>query len=201
MSPFPEQSPEFCFWQWFEENEARMFDFDGNNEQDVKDLLRELHRVNSSLTFEIGSERDGKREFIISADGVRTAFPSVIKLADAAPALQRWHIIKFRPRRTDRCFIGIGDLHFSSDDVLVALEPEGMRIGVTLFIGDADHFDEQIVGHIGFLLLDHTLGEYDVEAFVGTVSFHPKEHSSRLKKVPLRELPLVFDQLAKPLSN
>ena len=201
MSPIPEKSPEARFWHWFGQNETRMFNFERNQEQNMSDLLRELHRIHHSMTFEIGSESGGKREFIISADGNREAFPSVVKLAEAAPALPRWRIVKFRPRRTEPCLIGIGDLEFSSDDVLATLEREGMRIGVSLFLGDESHFDEKIVGHIGILLLDYTLGEHDVETLVGTISFHPKERSTRLTKLPLRDLPLAFDQLTKSISN
>jgi hypothetical protein len=201
MSPIPERSPEARFWRWFTENELQLFAFETNQERNISELLRELHRINESLTFEIGSETEGSREFIISADGNRHAFPCVIKLADAAPPLPRWRIVRFRPRRTDPCLVGIGDLQFSSDDILATLELQGTRIGVSLFLGDEDHFDERIVGHIGFLLLDYTLGEYDVETLVGTVSFHPKERSTGLPKLPLRDLPFAFDQLSKSLSN
>lgn len=194
-------SPETQFWQWFEKNESRIFHFEKNQDQNISDLLRELHRVNKSLTFEIGSEALETREFIISADGNRDAFPSVIRLAEAAPALPRWRITKFRPRRTDPCLLGIGDLQFSSDDVLVTLELEGSRIGVSLYLGDEDHFDEQILGRIGFLLLDYTLGEYDVETLVGTVSFHPKQRTYDPTSLSLRDLPSAFDQLTKSLSN
>ena len=201
MSPIPEKSPETRFWLWFGENESRLFSFERDQERNISDLLRELHKIDRSLTFEVGSETDGIREFIISADGKREAFPAVVKLAEAAPMLPRWNIMKFRPRRTDPCLIGIGDLQFSSDGVLAAVEPQGARVGISLFIGDVDHFDERIVGHIGFLLLDYTLGEYDVETLVGTVSFHPKEQSTRLDKFPLRDLPFAFDQLTKSLCN
>jgi hypothetical protein len=201
MPPIPERSPEARFWSWFKENESRLLTFEKNQEQIISELLRELHRIHESLTFEIGSETKGIREFIISADGNRSAFPFVIKLADAAPPLSRWIIIKFRPRRTESCLVGIGDLQFTSDDVLVSIEPQGSRIGVSLYLGDAKHFDEQVVGHIGFLLLDYTLGEYDVETLVGSVSFYPREKPSKLKKISLRSLPETFDRLVQSRAN
>jgi hypothetical protein len=201
MSPIADRSPEGRFWGWFKKSESRLFTFERNQERIIPELLRELRKIHDSMTFEIGSELEGIREFIISADGHRDAFPSVIRLADAAPPLARWRIVKFRPRRTEPCIIGLGDLQFSSDDILATLSPQGARIGVSLFLGDEDHFDERVVGHIGFLLLDYTLGEYDVETLVGTVSFHPKERSTRLTKLPLRDLPLAFDQLTRSLAN
>jgi hypothetical protein len=201
MSPSPEETPETRFWTWFTKNEDMLFDFENNQGQNISSLLCELHRIHESLTFEIGSETNGIREFIISADGNRSAFPNVIALADAAPSLRRWTVTKFRPRRTEPCLIGIGDLQFTSEDVLASLQPEGTRIGITVYLGDTHHFDENIVGHIGFILLDYALGEYDVETLVGTVSFFPRERVSRLKKLSLRELPSAFDQLAQSLVN
>lgn len=201
MPPISEKLPEARFWRWFVDNESRMFGFERNQELLMNALMKELHRIDRRLTFEIGSNSEGVRELILSADGNREAFPAVIRLADAAPALPRWKIVKFRPRRTEPCLIGIGGLEFSSEDILVTLEPEGTRIGVTLYLGDAEHFEERVVGHIGFLILDYTLGEYDVETLVGSVSFHPRETSTKQPKLPLRELPSAFDQLTKSLVN
>src|SRR4051812_39573525 len=57
-----------------------------------------LAGVDSNLTFEIGPPR-ADRELVLSADGIRAAFPEVEALAAAAPALAGWQVIKFRPRR------------------------------------------------------------------------------------------------------
>jgi len=195
------KSAEARFWEWFEQNELRLFNFERQQDRNIEDLRRALQRVNRSLTFEIGSEANGRREFIISADGNRDAFPSVITLADTAPHLPRWNIIKFRPRKSDPFFIGLPDSSLSSDDIKFTLEPEGSRIGVTLYLGDALDFDEKAMARIGFILLDHTLGEFDVETSVGSVHFYPKEMPSRLKKLPLQQLAVEFDQLSKLLAN
>ena len=124
-----------------------------------------------------------------------------MKLADAAPDFARWEVIKFRPRRSEPCIIGIGDLSFSSDNVQFTLEPEEGKIGVTLYIGDKEHFDEQVIGRIGFLLLDYTLGEYNVETLVGSVQFVPQGTPSKEKKHFLPELPALFDTLVQSLAN
>ena len=195
------KSAESRFWEWFQQNDDHLFDFETNPELLVGQIVRELQRVHASLTCEISSVQDGKREFIISADGKRDAFPAVVRLGDTAPALARWEVIKFRPRRSEPCMVGIGDMSFSSDDVQFTLEPEGGKIGVTLYLGDNEHFDEQAVGYIGFLLLDYMLGEYDVETLVGSVQFVPQAIPSKEKKRLLPELPAVFDTLVKSLAN
>ena len=197
----PLTSPETRFWDWFQQNDDRLFDFERNQESLIEEIVGELHRVQQSLSFEISSVRDGKRQFIISADGKREAFPAVVKLGDKAPSLARWEIIKFRPRRSEPCMVGIGDTSFSSESVQFTLEPENDKIGVTLFLGDREHFDEEVVGYIGFLLLDYTLGEYDVETLVGSVEFVPQDTPSEEKKRFLPELPALFDTLVKLLAN
>ena len=59
----------------FTANEPDLFEFE-KNQQDVFDGLWEtLHRVHPSLTFEVGPVEDGRRDFVISADGIRAAFP------------------------------------------------------------------------------------------------------------------------------
>ncbi|MCX6143389.1 MAG: hypothetical protein NTZ35_09225 [Ignavibacteriales bacterium] len=197
----PKKSPETRFWEWFQQNDDRLFDFERNQGPLIEEIARELHRIHRSLSFEISSVQHGKRQIIISADGHRDAFPVVVKLGDAAPNLARWEVIKFRPHRSEPCIIGIGDMSFSSDAVQFTLEPEEGKVGVTLYLGNEAHFDEQVIGHIGFLLLDYTLGEYDVETLVGSVQFVPQNTPSKEKKRFLPELPALFDTLAKSLAN
>src|SRR5437762_517391 len=91
------------FWKWFVDHEAELFDFDPNQELERKDLFDrlalELHKSNRDLTFEFGP-KGAPREFVISAAGMKNAFPAVIRLTRAAPKLERWRVMAFRPRRT-----------------------------------------------------------------------------------------------------
>ncbi len=92
-------SAEADFWKWFQTNEAMLFDFDRDQEAVFDRLAGEMHKVHQSLTFEFGPKENGRREFVISVDGIKDAFPSVEALYAAAPTLERWQFIKFRPRR------------------------------------------------------------------------------------------------------
>src|SRR4030095_14054404 len=91
-------TPEEDFWKWFENNEAALFDFEKDQEAVFDRLAAALHRVHPDLTFEFGPKHDNRREFVISADGIKDAFPKVISLHTAAPRLPRWTFIRFRPR-------------------------------------------------------------------------------------------------------
>ena len=92
-------TPEQAFWSWFEKNEKRLFTFETDRDRVFNELAGKLKQVHESVTFEFGPVEDGKREFVISADGIKDAFPAVEKLYALAPKLPRWKFIKFRPRR------------------------------------------------------------------------------------------------------
>ena len=70
-----QDSKEALFWRWFQANETRLFDFEKDQDRVFNELQMQLHRIQPSLTFEFGPKEEGKREFVISADGIKDAFP------------------------------------------------------------------------------------------------------------------------------
>lgn len=97
MRLFSKPTKEQRFWSWFARNTDRLFQFEADQEAIFDDLGAALEKVHPGLTFEFGPVREGKREFIVSADGIRELFPAVRALVAAAPVLSRWAIIPFRP--------------------------------------------------------------------------------------------------------
>lgn len=81
--------PEDNFWKWFQQNEALLFDFERDREHIFDLLSSEIRRVHPSLTFEFGPKEGNRREFVISADGIRDAFPKVESLFSSAPPLPK----------------------------------------------------------------------------------------------------------------
>jgi hypothetical protein len=195
--PQKQDSKEVEFWRWFRANEERLFEFEKDRDRVFGELQVQLQRIQPSLTFEFGPKENGKRELVISADGIRDAFPAVVALADAAPALPRWKITKFRPRRSFQSAITFNGLKISPEQVEFTLEPDGDKLGLTLFIdgyNKAEH--EKYVGVV-FLMLDQTLGEYDVETKVGLIQVKPRSAESKLTKRPFSALAPSFDKLVK----
>ena len=81
---------ERVFWEWFQTNENALFDFEKDRERTFDRIAAEMHKLNSNLTFEFGPKEDGRREFTISADGIRSAFPLLSGAAgEAVPRLNR----------------------------------------------------------------------------------------------------------------
>jgi hypothetical protein len=191
------------FWDWFIAHETELFTFDPENESEWERLFDklevELHKVHPKLTFTFGP-RAAKREFVISAAGLKSVFPAVVSLVDAAPCLERWHVIAFRPRRPLPCVLEIGGGRVSSEDVQFSLLDNGKTVGIRLFIPGFQEQDAKWK-QIGYLLLDETLGEYDVETRLGLIMMLPPDASTNGERHPLADLPMFFDQLVSRLEG
>jgi hypothetical protein len=193
-------TPQQDFWRWFQANENRLFEFDRERDKKMRELELELHKVNPGLTFEVASEHNGIREFVISADGIKDVFPAVIALAEAAPNLSRWKITKFRPKQTVMK-VKYEGLEVSPEQVEYTIEPEDDKVAITLFMDGYNKSDHKIFGTIGFLLLDQALGEFDVEKKVGTVEFKSRSGQTNLPKQPLSSLSQNVDRIVSTTSR
>lgn len=192
------------FWNWFVQHEDELFNFDPHQiderERIFDGLASVLNKVNADLAFEFGPNGGSKREFVISAGGIKKAFPAVVSLANAAPPLDRWSLIAFRPRRTTINVVELGTKRVDPRDVEFSLLDNGKLAGVYLFIpgfleGDGDF------KQIGYLLLDEALGEYDVETRLGLIEMLPRETPSEGKRYQFLDLPVLFDQLVSRLEG
>lgn len=195
FSKSPFESREAQFWRWFRDHEDALFAFERDQRSTLAALAAALDTVHPDLTYEIGPTHDRVRELVLSAGGLRRAFPVVVALADAAPPLPRWRVTKFRPRRSIVSDLAFGTMSLKSSQVAVAAELEGDRVALGVFIDGftptKDHHYEQMA----YLMLDDALGEYDMETKVGTVEFfalhEPRDASLRT----LDELGSVVDRL------
>jgi len=196
-----QDSKEAAFWRWFQANESRLFDFEKDREKVFDELQTQLHRIHPNLTFEFGPKQDGKRDFVISADGIRNAFPAVIDLANAAPLLPRWTITKFRPRRGFQSSVTLNGLRISPEQVEFTIEPDGDKAGITLFIEGYSRSEHEKYAALVFLMLDQTLGEYDVETKVGFIELKSRSTKSNSAKRPFSALVQSIDRLIKSDSK
>jgi hypothetical protein len=190
------------FWDWFLRHEAVLFTLDPAHETEREEIFDQvaarLGKVDPDLAFELGP-KEPKREFVISASGMRRAFPSVTSLADAAPRLDRWRVVAFRPRRPLLCVVRLQGLEVDVKDVQFSLLVNGTTVGIYLFIpGYRD--DDVDLRRIGYLLLDEALGEFDVESRVGLIRMFPTGSHEQGDRHPLVELPTLFDQLVANLE-
>lgn len=184
-------TPESDFWKWFQQNQQMLFNFEADQERTFDLLAVQMQKVHPSLTFEFGPIQGGKREFIISADGIREAFPKVEGLFAAAPPLPKWTVIKFRPRR-DPFDLEYGGISVKANAVTVLIQADGAKAGLTVLIPGCTEAQRKTYMAVAYLLLDQALGEYDVETRVGFIEV--KAPSSAAKAaVTLQQLPKAFD--------
>lgn len=182
------------FWKWFTTNEDRLFTFETDQEAVFDELTAEMHRVNGDLTFEFGPLQNGKREFVISAGGIKSAFPAVEALYNSAPKLKRWVWIKYRPRRLPINDLEFGGKKVKADDVRYLLVKDGDKVGIVLFFGGYSDDQKNTYGQIGYLFLDEALGEYAIETQVGFIEFESQGSQYFSRSHPLKELPAQFDK-------
>lgn len=187
------------FWSWFVKHEAELIHFEADQERIFDQLATELQKVDPHLTFEFGPPAQ-KREFVISAGGIRSAFPAVRSLVDAAPRLEKWQLVAFRPRRSLATIVEFRGKRVDPRQVEFTLLDNGKVAGIYLFIPGFREEDSDLK-QIGYILLDEALGEYDVETKLGLVKMLPIEERTRGERYLLSELPTLFDRLVSNLGG
>ena len=194
MAWFKRASPEESFWQWFEQNSSRLFAFEADRDRLFDELRKALSKIKPGLTFEFGPVTDGRREFIISADGIRDRFPAVQNLVAAAPALAQWIVIPFRPPKSLDMVIEYDGLRLGADDVWFKPEKDADRIGLTLYVRGLTEQNQKSLGGAAFLLLDNALGEFAVETRVGFIEWQGlPDDPAAAGLQPFRSIRDVFD--------
>ena len=187
-------SVEGDFWKWFSANEAQLFSFESDREVVFDRLGTAMQKVHADLTFEFSPIVDGRREFVISAGGIKAAFPAVEALFSSAPTLQRWKWVKFRPRRDSLNNIEFGGKSIQAKDVHFLLARDEPKVGIVLFFDGYSDTEKTLFGQIGYLFLDEALGEYAVEMKVGFIEFKARDSKYFEHSVPLSELAAKFDE-------
>ena len=185
------------FWRGFLREEEAIY---GGAELNA--VLRELiERVHPDLEFDIGPLDGGRRKIVISAGGIREAFPAVEALAQGAPQLNRWEVVRYRQRRPLRGKFAIGGLTLSPATIRFEISSGGPGAGIVLYMPGYTRAEHSRYLALALLLLDTLLGEYDVEMKLGTIGIEPSEKENSSRALTLDRLPGVFDAYAHESRN
>ncbi|MCR8560917.1 hypothetical protein KXD93_24885 [Mucilaginibacter sp. BJC16-A38] len=190
-------STEQQFWDWFIKNEGKYFflcqvDDADERERLLDDFLEHLHRYCDKLFFEIGGHPDEKQDLIISAEGNTDFFDAVESLVKAAPQVERWNIIAFKPVMDD----------FVTEYNGIRLNPKEMyfiplsnkastQLGVRIY---AEGYDPNLKTEFltaAYLALDCLLGEKSCALDIGYVEV------KSLPSVPERDELIEFTKLRR----
>ncbi|MFC4712082.1 hypothetical protein [Planococcus dechangensis] len=175
------------FWNWFVENEHTYYELgEQNREKEMNVLYNRLQKVNKHFAYEFSHELiDGKREFILSADGMVEAFDDLLDLYDSAPELERFKIIAFRQPNADEFTVTFGDVELSRDDVYFEIVDEINKDVVFYIKGFTETKEDEYIAAC-FILLDGVIGEFYVGTKLGTLSFEALKDGQT--HIPVSEL-------------
>jgi hypothetical protein len=192
-------TPEQDFWKWFQVNDAKLFDFEKDQERIFDQIGAALQKINPDLTFEFGPKKDGRREFVISAGGITKSFPAVESLYVAAPHLSRWTIMKFRQRRHPVNDIKYGNKEIKAKDVFykIFMDSNPKKVGILVFMPGYKAEEEKTFSQVSYLMLDEALGEYDVETKVGAIIVEGQDSKHFPGSRPINDLGADFDAVMK----
>lgn len=188
----PPKPQEAAFWRWFQDNEPALLDMQTGREPIGQQLQYQLTKINPYLLFELRPEQDGKRGLVLSASGIGSAFAPLRSLVAAAPTLDRWEIIPFRPRRPfDK--ITVEGISVTPAAVRFQAFDDQGKIGLVLSFDGYQkkfHLPYQM---IGMLILDAVLGEEALETRLGEVAITGDKARSKGAWQPISDLPKLVD--------
>jgi hypothetical protein len=187
-------NPKQKFWNWFEANEAEIYDMAVSilrREVDTKaipqlpgwkNLGRQLRRVHPGLVFEVGHVDPTVLEFLISADGNPNLIHCTKELVAQAPPLPRWKVVAFR--QPEKTLDGVFKIFLDGEEREISLEEIKVTLG-QLNHGRFDvnfyvpHFDKAEGADDPFIwhALDASVGEYNVMTRVGIPPGFPIEEA------------------------
>jgi hypothetical protein len=197
MSPDTRETAEEVFWKWFEHNESRLFNFEIDRESIFDEISAQLSAYQEGLVFEVSTENNGIREFIISADGIGELFQRVKALAAAAPKFERWSILAFRPRMEnyDELTLDYAEKTFDPTQIWFEHSVEDGYFDLSLYYPDYDEDERDIITSGAYILLDMALGEYDVETGIRYIDHRQVPDNPEAEGLsPFTELRRIFDE-------
>lgn len=178
------------FWKWFSDHAAELHA--GTNLQATMEAISaELEKAYPGVFAEIGKNGD-ELTLVISADGIKKLFPDVQEIYAARPTVPGWKVVAFRQR--DASFaVEMNGVKIEPKTVKFVGEPAKGKLDITVYLPGYKPGDENL-GKLGFVLLDHTIGEYDMETKIAGIDFAALEAAPATAK-PLTELPAMVDAI------
>jgi hypothetical protein len=193
---FGRRDPIDAFWRWFRDHETELLRVRTGHEAIAGDLDRALSRVDTNLTWEFGPADAAPREFVISAGGVKAAFPVVQRLASGAPVLPRWKVTPFRQRSPDVTEVHIDGIALDARHVEFLMEPEGTLLALVISVPNFRPTPTKAYEQAVYLLLDAMLGEYTVETKIGAIDIGGVENRKPGQWQPLTSVARAVDAVA-----
>lgn len=174
------------FWKWFVAHETEFFSATEKDEALLDAMSRQLHKISPYACFELSPTGEKQRTLVISTDGIAKGIPAVLSLVEAAPKLDQWNFVAFRPRNNDVDRIVMGDIELKSSEMLYTYSFNSNNlVDIKLYIkGYKNDLHDPVLG-AAFVLLDSIIGEYDVMTKVGLIDLYNLDEKPKdVQKLP-----------------
>jgi hypothetical protein len=185
------------FWRQFLRNEEALFAA-GGPDGELGALLEHVH---PDLELDIGPAASGKRDLVLSAGGIREAFPAVEALAEAAPPLPRWNVVRYRQRRPLGPSIAFQGLTLAPENIRFELTRGEPGPGIVLYMPGYSRVEHSRYLALALLALDAALGEYDVELKLGSIAIESPGPEGGGRAETIDRLAAVFDAATHESRN
>ena len=179
MTTAPAASAEAQFWIWFRANAPRLLDLIKTHDerlqgQAIDEVAEHLAKIKPGLTALFG-ERDKTNEIVISAEGFKDRFPAVKAVVAAAPPIEGWRVVAFKPRMSNAgSRVEYRGENLSTDDVWFAASPlPSGGLSLTMYVAGLTEANYERRAGAAVLLLDNTLGEYDAGTMIDRLDAQP----------------------------
>ncbi|MCD4658216.1 MAG: hypothetical protein K8S87_11815 [Planctomycetes bacterium] len=185
------------FWRWFQKNATKLYNFEENKEKLFRELTTEVVKIHKTLSFVFSPMLDGVREMTISADGVKAGFPYVRLLVENAPKIPSWKFTAFRQRTIADYSLTIGNVTLNPREIyfLYDIDFERGKVDVIFYADGVNEADSSFTS-ILFLLLEYSLGEFDVGTKLGYVDFRNLPFDANLEEYAhFPTLPKIIDSI------
>jgi hypothetical protein len=194
------------FWNWFKKNNAKFLFLnevdDEIKEKHMDDFITQLHKYNEGLYFLIGGHPDDKKvELVITAEGIVEYFSAVEKLVEAAPELERWSIIAFKPPEGADFITEIGNRIFDPNEItFIPLETkqDPKAVGIQVCFPEFSDEEKDLFIQGTYLMIDSIIGEKSVAQDIDYLTvIKTPDNISKIDTLKLSEL----DQFIKDKKN
>jgi hypothetical protein len=163
-------------------------------------LKEKLEKIHPDLVFEFSTiSKQGIREFVISADGIESAFPFVNDLVSSAPQLKNWKVIAFRQPRKNVTQVKYKGLSIDTNDVFFRYAKINGKIDLELHMKSFYESAEWSAGT--FLLLDTILGEYYTALRIGAIEKRTLDENEVSDLHPIRCLAQIVESYHSEFNN
>ncbi len=139
----------------------------------VRALNEALAKTSPGLVWGIMSadSGDGTSEFEVSAGGIKANIPAVEALVAAAPDIPGWEIVAFKQPSEDFAVSYSGGTVEGRAVRITSTPTRDGKFDLDVYVPVSADTPQKAVGELGFILLDHMLGEYAVMQYLGRLNF------------------------------